>query len=91
MFDKLKVGAVVALRGRVQQHPQPTAAAPSGSNGSNGSHQSVLDVVVQEIRVLAKNRWAGGWWALGGSSVAVWHSNTWCTGPMMVGASLATV
>jgi hypothetical protein len=61
LFDRLKVGSVVALKGRVQQHPQPPAAASSvDSNGSNGStehHQQVLDLVVQEIRVLHKNRW----------------------------------
>lgn len=64
---------MVALKGRVQQHPQPPVAAASpnsnGSNGRNGGnsgscstehHQHVLDLVVQEIRVLHKNRWVGG-------------------------------
>lgn len=50
LFDKLKVGAVVALQGKVQNHLHP-----AGSGGSS-PHQQVLDVVVQEIRVLHKNR-----------------------------------
>lgn len=55
LFDRLKVGAVVAVRGRPQQHPQP--ASPGGMQGGTaGQHQAVLDVVVQEVRVLHKNR-----------------------------------
>lgn len=50
LFDKLKVGAVVALSGRVQQHPQPAAGADPGR------HRHVIDVVVSEIRVLHKSR-----------------------------------
>jgi hypothetical protein len=68
LFDRLKVGSVVALKGRVQQHPQPPVAASSAdSNGGSSSScgtehsQHVLDLVVQEIRVLHKNRWVGGW------------------------------
>lgn len=54
LFDRLKVGAVVALRGKPQQHPQP--ASSSGGMQGTGQHQAVLDVVVQEVRVLHKNR-----------------------------------
>lgn len=55
LFDRLKVGAVVVVRGRPQQHPQPSGPA-LGSNGSDVQHDHVLDVVVQEVRLLHKNR-----------------------------------
>jgi hypothetical protein len=52
LFDNLKVGSVVGLRGRPQQHPQQPGLAAD----SNGQHQHVLDVVVQAARVLHKSR-----------------------------------
>jgi hypothetical protein len=57
LFDKLKVGAVVVIKGRPQPHPAAAAAGRAGSSSSStGQHEHVLDVVVQDIRVLHKSR-----------------------------------
>jgi hypothetical protein len=60
LFDKLKVGAVVVIKGRPQPHPlaATTAAAAGAGSSSTGLSEHVLDVVVQDIRVLHKSRWA---------------------------------
>lgn len=59
MFDKLKVGAVVAIKGRSRPQP-PAAAAAAAVTGAGSSsaeqHEHVMDVVVQDVRVLHKSR-----------------------------------